>query len=491
MKHNIFPYLRLMALLCAMYIPNYSHCQGIWDAWDKSASSVDHDALVRAVENAINKTQGQKSTSRERAEERREAERQNQLRNKLRNCSSLLSYINDADYRWMILHESEFRDQFRYQLLNSKDIVDYFMDDDELRKIILSDNSLFQRLKTRMLENPDKILDYMEDSDLKEVISSDPELNRLYELKYAEYDVMSHPENLSKYIKDPEMKNHFLNDPEMKKIVTQKYLNDIKKEQETEKQRAIAAKQAEERRIQEEKAAAEREKQEAIDKENARLAEIQRQNDNAVRAKIQYEQNEQQKQKDIAHSEKLKSMIVPRQDKGLKNNGVDDEIDAFNVLYEDMAVNRARKTSAVYSTQDGLNKALEDAGIRAKIELKKKQKEWQGKVVSIPIGKANELMNKTLETAYPGAGMWKKVKVSQAVRQDEEGLVSTVFKCIAKEGVEAVASGDMKQFNECINEAKDTFLDKTGAHIADLTHTKNFRKIYKWFTKTEQNDEEY
>lgn len=469
MKHNIFPYLRLMALLCAMYIPNYSHCQGIWDAWDKSASSVDHDALVRAVENAINKTQGQKSTSRERAEERREAERQNQLRKDLRNSSSLLSYIDDADYRWMILHESEFRDQFRYQLLNSKDIVDYFMDDDELRKMILSDNSLFQRLKTRMLENPDKILDYVKDSDLKNIILSDSELKYVY----VKQDITTHPDKLSDYINDPDFKKKFDEDINFKAFVSDKVAEKIIAEQKAQKQRELEA-----------QAAAKRKEQEY-------LAEQQRIEAERQRAIEQARQNEQQKQIDIAHSQELKSMIVPRQDKGLKNNGVDNEIDAFNVLYEDMTVNKAKKTSAVYSTQDGLNKALEDAGIRAKIELKKKQKEWQGKVVSIPIGKANELMNKTLETAYPGAGMWKKVKVSQAVRQDEEGLVSTVFKCIAKEGVEAVASGDMKQFNECINEAKDTFLDKTGAHIADLTHTKNFRKIYNWFTKTEQNDEEY
>ena len=348
-------------------------------------------------------------------------------------------------------------------------MLEYFKNNDRIRDIILSDNSLLNKLKSKILDNPDRILEYMKDSNLKNIILSDSELKYVY----VKQDITTHPDKLSDYINNPDFKKIFDEDINFKAFVSDIIAEKIIAEQKAQKQRELEA-----------LAAAKRKEQEY-------LAEQQRIEAERQRAIEQVRQNEQQKQKDIAHSQELKSMIVPRQDKGLKKNNVNDEIDAYNVLYEDMTVNKAQKTSAVYSTQDGMNKALEDAGIRAKIELKKKQKEWQGKVVAIPIGKANALMDKTLETAYPGAGMWKKVKVSQAVRQDEEELISTVLKCIAKEGVEAVASGDIKKFNECITQAKDAFLDKTGAHIADLTHTKNFRKIYKWFTKTEQNDEEH
>lgn len=441
----------------------------IWTSWDNSKSAVPSNLQ----QNIANIVAGQipKESGRDRWEERQEAARRNQLKTDiLRNSSSIIGYWNDDECKNVILYDDELLEILKNELSSNKQILDYLVMDEDIRKIILSDDFLLQRVKDRIWDNKDRILYYAKNECLNKLIMSDSKLRHLY----VKYDIKAHPDRLEAYTKRSEFKELLSEDPEMKKIVSGVIADRLIAEKEAMEKKRIA------------------EQEEAERRRRAWEAEQRRLNEEFARAQIQLEQNKQERQRDVELSQQIATPICPRDDRGKnKVGGVIVEQIEYDELFEDPAITKAKRNSIVYATQDRLEKAFEDASLMAKIELKKKQKEWQGKVVAIPIGKADALMNNTLEMAYPGSELWKKVKVSQAVRHDEENLITNVVKCVAEESVEAVSSGDFKRFNECITQAKDAFLDQMGEHIADLTHTQNFRKIYKWFTKKEKNDEDY
>lgn len=426
--------------------PQYTYGQDIWTQWDKSASSVDRNKIEEAIRNKIEEAihgHTTKPTSKEKEEERREVER----RNTLRAASNVTIYLENSEYRSMILSESEFKVRLKNELLNSSRITDYY-----------------------------------KDPYLKAFIDSDPALKKYCDLERKKNDIKKHPGEAIRHITDPQIQEAIKNDPDLALAIAQaaekKAMDDIKEKQESILRQQEAARKAKE----------------------AREAEIKRKKEEKERAKIQAEQNEMERKKDEEVSRQLTSRLVPKHDEGLNHSGdnaVQDDIFEellYEKLSEEPAITKAKKYSVVYVTPNGWEKAFENASVKAKIELKKKQKELQAKEIAIPIKKADAFMNEIMETAYPGSEMWQKVKVSTAVRHEEEEFISESLKCISKEGLDAVASGDIKKikkFNECITHAKDAFLDKMGEHIAELTHTKNLRKIYKWFTQKKQNDDEF
>ena len=466
-RKNIYIVLLIVSFGCSS-----TGCfgQGVWDAWDRSASNVDHNRTKNTVINARN--QAEKSSSRDRG-----AERQNQLRNDLRQASDVISHLDNSEYRSIILHESEFREKLKTDLLKSNIIAKYYSNND-VRQIILSDNNLRKKLIEEIWENRNRILKYSSNSDLKEFILSDSRLREYYETEVKKQDMRSHPEKTLEYIKDPQVKEIIKADTELSQLLAQQIKEQVEKEQ-------IAI----QRRLNRQKAEEER-------AERDRQAEIKRRRDEEDRAKAQEKQNKQKRESKKQLSNKLQSELSPKTNIATESNQAPQSKvpqNSINDFFGDPALFHLKLNSAVYNTETELQKALRNAPTLSEYisgETEKIQNKAKGKLISIPIGKVNEMVDIVLNTGWPGANLGEKARVSNLVREEEGNFVSEALKCVVK----SVSSEDMNKFNECVQRAKDSFVDQLKSNIDELTHVKVFgtiRKYKKWLTKTNPDDEEY
>lgn len=466
------------------FVPYYCYSQSYTSSdWMNDKPYEDLMKSLKGNNNSSsNASSLKKSSSRERAEDRREAERQNRLSNDLRQASYVTSYLNDPDYRSKILYESEFRERLKNELIHNNKITDYYSDKD-VREIILSDNNLRKKLLEVIWENRSRILEYSNNSDLKEFILSNPTLREYYELEVKKQDMRNHPESAIKYIKDPQITEVIKNDPELAQILAQLVKKKAEDEQRAEEQRLLRKKQEEERN------------------ELARLAEIKRVQEEAERANDQYKKNEQKKERNKQLSNKIMSNLSPKrtnsESRPTSENNSRISRNSYNDFWGDPELYQAKINCAVYSTETELLKALRNAPTLSEYisgKTEQMQNKVQRKLVSIPIGKINESVDIVLNTGWPGANLGEKARVSNLVREEEGNFISEVIKCVANDAVEAVSTGDMNKFNECIQQARETFVDQLKSNIDDLTHVKVFgtiRKYKNWLTKTDSGDEEY
>ena len=234
--------------------------------------------------------------------------------------------------------------------------------------------------------------------------------------------------------------------------------------------------------------------------ERARQAEINRLKEEAIQAKVQEDENEQKKIRNKQLSNKLLSELSPKQKS--KTSELPSVLESpnliqyYNDFFSDPTLFQAKLNSVVYNTETELLKALHNAPTLSEYvseKTERMQNKVKGKLISIPIKKANKVMDNVFNIGWPGANLGEKVRVSNLVREEEEGFVGKVTQCIARDAVESVFSGDAERFNNCIQQATDTFVDQLKTNIDDLTHVKVFetiRKYKRWLLITKQDNEE-
>jgi len=451
--------LSLIAILLFVVVNNTEICygQGVWDAWDRSASSVNHDALTKAVQDAVNKARNpDKPTSKEREEERQYNNRLNEIMN------------NQSDLLW-------------------------YMDSDEYGSIIISNFNLREKLKEKIWDNRQDILDMANNSKIKNVIINDPMLRDYYELEMKKLDIRRHPESAINYIKDPQITEVIKKDPELAQILAQAAKKKAEDEQLAEQQRLL------------------RKKQEEENKELARLAEIKRLQEEAIRAKEQEEKIKQEREADINLSTSLSSMIVtPKKDNSTGTVGnISTNIKPYNEIYDDPTLLYAKLDCAVYNTKANLAKAWKNTKIVSKVMIKETNNWIKGKAVSNTTKPVNKTIDEAIDVISPGTNFSAKVRVISAEKEEEENLVQNVMKCVTK-GVNISSASNYRQYlegerqlMECVNTARRDFVDKQMSHLEKLLPVngviKRTRKAYKWlsniaeqiYNKQNNEDEEY
>lgn len=465
MKRSLFAIV--ITSLWLFSIPNYVQCQSvnIHDEFDKAKSSLNYSKLAKTI-SAIFDSWGKKEKDHTSPIE---AVRQREIQNQIdaMSDSELLNHIDDSDYHYKILYDN--RDRLMSALYNNGNILDNYKNDD-LRKLIMEDPSLEKKVKDKIWEQKEKILELAKDSNIERLILSDPSLQEYYDTELKIHDIQQHPEKIRVYIYDPKMRQIIEDNPKLARILAQ----EIKKQYEE---------------------ALQREQQRIIERENKKKKqqiEIQRLKDEGERAAEQETQNAQEWNNDLNLSHTLGSMMPSKQQNPPQNTVTRLQVsqEEYDELYEDPTLLNAKINCAVYNTKANVEKAWKTAKVQSKTVLKGSQNKIKGKLISIPVGKANEAMDNFFNTAWPNADMGTKVRVARDIYQEESNLASDILKCIVHEGVEAVSSGDMKQFNKCIQRAKNDFTDKVQSNLETLTHVK-FRKYTKWLINVNQDDEEY
>lgn len=460
-------------------IPKYGVCQGIWDAWDKSASSVDHNAIEKAVKDAMNASNTiskRGTTYSDWKAEREEQER----RNRLNNTSNLLNCIDDPDDRSMILYESEYRERLKSELLSSNSILDYYGSDEGIRKLIISEPLLQKKVKDKIFEQKDRILYLAENPNILDFILSDSFLKEYY--------------NLEKEAKEKERKEQ---------------LRRFYQAQDRElKERAEKARQIENQRIQDE----------------TNRAQGQMEKNNSERDKNNKLKDEQLSSPMFSQLSNQASLTIsePKIMFGIRYHDDLTEDDYFDELLGDNATIHKEQNELAQKTEEPeYDIPKEDSYIKTKVdlalyntkdELYKLNKKWEAskgkistvvkevpnkaekKTVSVLVKRTKGKMKNLIGTMYPGyeAGfeMWGKGKEITVIGKEEKGFVKDVIQCISKDAVDAVASGDIQQLEECVTRSKDAFVNQMHSHVESFSHVK-YRKFWKWMNKgLITNDEE-
>lgn len=452
-------FLFAAVLVCIIFIPTKAQCQ------------FDKNRATKIIMDKVNQHERESIKRIDRGDDDDDDDNDEARRNRLKAMSNseFLNLINDSEYRYMILND---KSRLMAALSERRNILDQYKDDD-LRKLIMSDPSLKKKVIDNIWEQKEKILELAKDSNIERLILSDPSLKEYYDIKLKILDIQEHPEKIIVYVDDPKIRQIIEDNPKLARILAQ----EIKKLEEDDLQRK-------QREIENDRIEREREEKE-------RQFEIQRLKDEGERAAEQEAQNAQERNNDINLSHTLGSMMPTKQQNLTQNTvtGLQVSQEEYDELYEDPTLLNAKINCAVYNTKDNMEKAWKTAKMQSKTVLKESQNKIKGKLISIPVGKANGVMDNFFNTAWPNADMGTKVRVARDIYQEESNLASDVLKCIVHEGVEAVSSGDMKQFNECIQRAKNDFTDKVQSNLESLTHVK-FRKYAKWLIN-ENQDEEY
>ena len=468
---NLKKILVLSFIICIILIPELGHCQGIWGAWDKSASSVDHNAIEKAVRDALNSA-------------RREEQKETEHRNHLRNASNVLSYIDESEYRSMILYESEFTERLKSELSCSHSILDYYKNDEGIRKLIMEDPTLMENVKNAMQSQKERILDFARDPHLNQLIMSDPSLREYYKKKQAKQDIKCNPRKVLEDIRDPKLRQIIEEDPELVRILAQE----------------IEKKAQEDRELQElldadEKAEQNRKKRER-EKETTRIV------DENNRASEQTKKNkiEQTKNKNLQDELKSSPIFVQLPDVSSLNTTIQDPdalkvkpIDIFGINYTDDRSEKGKdnpkgnnqKTQENYydenpekkpylkekvdNVKDWLdakdypykaNKAFEASKETYSTLIKEAPDNARKKVISIPkdnmIDKLKEWGRNIINIAYPGANLEEKAEIVIEVEKNEKGFIEGIISDI----IDAVSTGDLQKFEENTNARTKKFDDK-------------------------------
>lgn len=363
---------------------------------------------------------------------------------------------------------------------NPSDLL-WYMNKDEYSSIIMSNSDLREKLKEKIWENRNNVIDLTKNPDIKKIVMNDPMLREYYELEVKKQDMRNHPESAIKYIKDPQITEVIKNDPELAQILAQSVKKKAEDEQRAEEQRLLRKKQEEER------------------KEMARQAEIRRLQEERIRAQEQERQNAQEREKERKLSQQIATQIVPRHDKGLnKVGGVTVEQDIYNELYEDITFTKAKRNSAIYNTKEDLEKAWNNTIIVSKVVLKESYNPVKGVVLSEPIGKIYAFRDNMSDMIFPGTQMGAKVSVAKNEVKEEESFVDDVLYCLNKDALKVSSSNNYRQYSEneenlmvCVKNASRKIVDRQISHLEELTPVnhiiKSTRKIHKWFSNIAEN----
>ena len=503
-------FFAIIFIIGIVFIPKYGCCQGVWDAWDRSASSVNHTAIEKAVRDALNSAN--KQTSSEGKEDRKEAER----RGCLRNASNVLSYIDNTEYRSMILYESEFRERLKSELSYSRYILDYFKNDDGIRQLVMSDPSLQKKIKDKIWEQKGRMLDFASNPYLLELIISDRLLKQQYESLKMQEDVRMHPEHVINYINDPKFKQEIINNPELMQGISRQILDEVQNRIVRDQRRIEREREEQIRQLQEEQAERNR-----IKEERERAVQQQAQNDKEFQENNQIKDeflsssmfaqvsntfsmpqiNQESKlmfginyQDDLTEDEYFDELLgtdSPTNTKVSNKPIQNTEVKEMSAGTDGDSYIKAKLDCAIYDSKEKLAKGWETSKRKITTIVKETPEKTKKRVVSIPVNKVKAETNRILDKIYPGYEMGKRVEVISKFGKEEKGFVQEIIQCISKEAVDAVTTGNTRQFEECVNRSKDAFVGQMHSHIETLSGVK-YRRYMPWLTKkgeTDENDE--
>lgn len=483
-----------------VFIPEHACCQGVWNHWDKSYSSVNRDAIEKAVLKAVLNALGNrgnksdKPTSREKQEEREYAEHLRKIRNDIDGMSDwqLLNSIGDSDYRSIILNEH--KHDLTRGLASSNRILYYFDNDKELRKLILDTPSLTTKVREEILGKKEKILDFAQDTDLNQLIMSDPYLRECYKEMQARQDIKRDPRTVLNYIKDPYLKQIIKEDPKLHEILGQEMAKKADEEIKRQKQR-----EAEEQKLKElhdaDEIAEIKRRENENQKEKTRIAdEKNRANEQTIKNEGEIKKNKDL-QDDLLSSPAFAphipdlSISIPdpldlmvsdptaffginytddRSEKGKDNPKGNNQKTQEN-YYDENPEKKPYLKEKVDNVKDWLdakdypykaNKAFEASKETYSTLIKEAPDNARKKVISIPkdnmIDKLKEWGRNIINIAYPGANLEEKAEIVIEVEKNEKGFIEGIISDI----IDAVSTGDLQKFEENTNARTKKFDDK-------------------------------
>lgn len=504
--------LLLTIIICVSGTPKHGFSQGVHDAWKNSYSKSRHDALTKAVTEAIEKRMHPdppKPSYKERMADRQEAIRQREIWNNIEEMSEweLLCFIDNSDYRSKIL--TSFQDKLKSGLASSNRILEYFDNDEALRDLILKDSSLREKMKDEIARKREKILDYAQKPHLNEFIMSDPTLRYYYIQIKEKRDIKRNPRKVIEDIRDPKLRQIIEEDPELVRILAQ----EIEK-------KAQEDRELQERLDADEKAEQNRKKRER-EKETTRIV------DENNRASEQTKKNkiEQTKNKNLQDELKSSPIFVQLPDVSSLNTTIQDPdalkvkpIDIFGINYTDdlstkgddklKKANLGNKTTndddnlydqsyleqkwdgIKYDAKDNvykINKQFEISKKEFSTRIKKIPDNARRKVEAVPITWVENKTKNIVNFAYPGAEMYETSKVQIKSGKEQVKLFEGILSCIS-DAVDAGVSGKFDIF-ECIKPSVKVFTDEQLSNTESLTHMK-IRRYIPFLKKSKINENE-